>query len=157
MENELTEEDIDKVNKTLLVLQKDVQNIIDNISNENYDKAMEAMQNAVEHTECSVCRDKFAIIGADIIKTKMLCKLGDNKCKTQKTESIKFAEKVKDTFLPTATEKNVSNQRSVANGGENLYTKKNNYKLNTNTDDININPLNAPLHLLDSFMRELSK
>lgn len=157
MGDELTDEDIDKLNETLEVLQNDVQNIIDSILDEKYEQAIDAVQSAMKHTECSVCRDKFTIIGADIVKTKMLCKIGDNKCKPQQNESVAFAEKVKDTFLPIATEKNIVNQRSISNGDKPVYTKENKYKPNYNLDDINITPFSAPLLLLDDLMRELSK
>jgi len=157
MATELTEDNITEINETLAVLQKDVQSIINNISNENYEQAIEAVQNAMEHTECPICQDKFTIIGADIVKTKMLCKLGDAKCKSQRTESIKFAKSVKDTFLPIATEKNIANQHSVSNGNELIYTKENGYKYNHDTNDTKITPFNAPLLLLDNFVHELSK
>ena len=156
MTTELTDEDIDKINDTLVVLQADVQTIIDSIYAENYEQAMEAVQSAMDHTECPVCRDKFTIIGADIVKTKMLCKIEDDECNPQRSESIKFAEKVKDTFLPIATEKNVANQRSIANGSDPVYTKENKYKPSANAEDINFTPFNTPLRLLDELARELS-
>lgn len=157
MGDELTDEDINKLNETLATLQNDVQNIIDSILDEKYEKAIDAVQEAMQHTECSVCRDKFTIIGADIVKTKMLCKIGDDKCKPQMKESVAFAEKVKDTFLPIATEKNIVNQRSISNGNQPVYTKENGYKPNQNLDNVNITPFSAPLLLLDDLMRELSK
>lgn len=157
MEDELTDDDINKLNKTLAVLQQDMQDVIDDITNENYEHAVEVAQSAMDHTECSVCRDNFTLIGADVIKTKMLCKLGDEKCKSQRTESIEFVKKVKDTFLPVATEKNIANQRSVAEGGENVYTKANNYKADVSPTEQKITPLNAPLVLLDDIAREFMK
>ena len=157
MSTELTDEDIEEVNRTLKTLQEDMQSIINSISNENYEEAMETVQEALKHTECTICKDKFTIIGADIVKTKMLCRIGDEECKPQQEKSIEFAEKVKDTFLPIATEKNIANQRSVSEGKGLVYTKENRYKGRKNTDNITINPLTAPLLLLDDLSHELSK
>jgi hypothetical protein len=157
MTTELTDEDIEKVNITLKTLQEDMQSIINSISDENYEEAMETLQEALTHTECTICKDKFTIIGADIVKTKMLCKIGDDECRPQQKKSIQFAEKVKDTFLPIATEKNIANQRSVSEGNGLVYTKENGYKHRENIDDITINPFTAPLLLLDDLTHELSK
>lgn len=163
MTEELTDDEIEGINKALEVLQRDMVDVIENIKKENYEEAIEKLNHAMTHTECPVCKDKFVIVGADIVKTKTLCKLGEKNCLSQKSEAIGFAERVRDTFLPIATEKSFINKRETDAGRNAIYTKENNYRksttetINNDADDVEITPFNAPFVIMKDFLNEMSK
>ncbi len=156
MTEALSDAEIDEVNKTIAVLQDDMRAIIGHINRGNFNDAFKTLEQARKHTDCPVCQDKFTLIGAELVKTQTLCKMKDGKCELQKRETLDFTNRVKDTFLPIATEKNAINNKSVANGGNPVYTKENGYT-GQSSSDVVINPFTAPIVIMNELLKDLRK
>jgi hypothetical protein len=109
---ELTDEEIEKVNKIISSIKSDINEAINYISNNSFELAVESLKRGLTRTDCPVCHKKLKILAADVTHTKEVCNIDEKLCLLEKEEIQKTAISIKDEFIPIATEKRAKNIKS---------------------------------------------
>lgn len=110
---QLTKEELEKVNEIIANIQSDLKKAIEAINNNDFDKALEFINNGMERTNCSLCQKKLKLLKADVVHTKTVCPLDTDLCIAEKETITDTAIEIKDEFVPMAnTKKAIKNKKA---------------------------------------------
>lgn len=113
---QLTEEELKKVNEIIVGIQVDLKKAIEAINSNNFDKALEFINNSMERTNCSLCQKKLKLLKADITHTKTICPIDPDLCTAEKDAVTDTATEIKDEFVPMANTKKAIKDKKEALG-----------------------------------------
>ena len=102
---QLTEEELKKVNEIITGIQSDLKSAIEAINSNDFDKALEYINNGMGRTNCQLCQKKLKILKADIVHTKTVCPIDTDLCIAEKEAITDTAIELKDEFVPMANTK----------------------------------------------------
>lgn len=104
-EIELTDEELEKVNKIISGIQSDIKSAIEAINNNSFDKALGFLDEGMKKTNCPLCHKKLTLLKADIVHTKTVCPIDADLCTAEKEAVTDTAIGLKDEFVPMANKK----------------------------------------------------
>lgn len=104
-DKELSEADIEKINKIISTLQEDINKVKNHAEKMQFNDALKGIITAMGHTDCPLCKEKLSVLSSKIIEAKMSCDKNNPNCNLILKEAIDKADSIKNDFIPIATEK----------------------------------------------------
>ncbi len=101
----LTDEELNKVNTIIVGIQNDLDIAISYLKNNEYDKAIAAINSGISKSNCPMCKRELGTLKADIVHNKEICILKSDTCTDEHTVIINKAYELKDDFVPIKTKK----------------------------------------------------
>lgn len=110
---QLTEVELEKVNKIIAGIQTDLNNAIKKLRANDFEGALEAINKGITKSNCPLCKRELGILIADIIHNKEICILKADTCKDEQKVVIDKAIELKEDFVPVIqTKKALKDKKS---------------------------------------------
>lgn len=109
---ELTEDELSRVNNIITGIQSDLDTAILHLKNNDFDKAITAINSGISKSNCPLCKRELGTLKADIIHNREICILKSETCQDEHTIIIKKAYELKDDFVPVKTKKKAIKDKS---------------------------------------------
>lgn len=122
---ELTEDEIEIVNKIIEGIQKDLNFAIEELKSGNWDKALKSIQDSITKSNCPVCKRELGILNADVVHNKQICLLKSDECENEKEVVISKAIELKEDFVPV-----IQTKKAIKDKAKSVSSTKPSQKLN---------------------------
>lgn len=118
---DLTEDELNKVNTIIAGIQNDLDSAINHLKNNDYDKAIAAINSGISKSNCPMCKRELGTLKADIVHNKEICILKADACSDEHTIIINKAYELKDDFVPIKTKKKaIKDKAKIIEGRKHL-------------------------------------
>lgn len=102
---ELTEEELDRVNKIIIGIQTDLNSAIENLKAGDFELALKYVNSGISKSNCPLCKRELGILIADIVHNKQICLLNSDSCEEEQKVVIDKAKELKEDFVPVVQTK----------------------------------------------------
>lgn len=111
---ELSEEELERVNKIIVGIQEDLNHAIEKLRANDFEGALKSVNEGITKSNCPLCKRELGILIADIVHNKEICILKSDTCKDEQKVVIDKAIELKDDFVPVIQTKKAIKDKKAA-------------------------------------------
>jgi len=97
---QLTDEEIERVNKIIVGIQTDLKYAIEKLKTGDFEGALKAVNEGITKSNCPLCKRELGILIADIVHNKEICILKADTCEEEQKLVVDKAVELKEDFIP---------------------------------------------------------